>query len=167
MSLLVRKIAKSKWPKGDFEGVDIQDLRADAITSCLRTSDDTLSTWEIPSLNDLSDAVLALVSSFERIDKIDVVIIDKEEVTKRGFEIVDTPGNTPVEQLQQTHRDITGLTYGTVGDFSRLLLDTMGTKGRVERYTAKKVKNLLNDAIKNGILDLHSLKEGVQRNLAV
>lgn len=167
MSLLVRKIAKSKWPKEDFEGFDIKDLKADAITSCLRTSDDTLSTWEISSLTDLPDAVLALVSSFERLDKIDVVIIDKAEVIQRGFEIADTPGNTPVEKLQQTHRDITGLTYQTVGDFSRLLLDTMGTQGRVERYTATKVKKLLNTAINQGILEVHSLKEGVRKSLAV
>ncbi|MGH0593347.1 hypothetical protein ACQVPY_13750 [Bacillus pretiosus] len=164
MSLLVRKLAKSKWPKENFETVDIKDLRADAITSCLRTSNDTLSTWEIASPDNLSDAILALVSSFEKIDKIDVVMIEREEVVNRGFEIADTLGNTPVEQLKNTHKDITGLTYQTVGDFSRLLLDTM-MEGRVERYTATKVKRLLKEAIEQGKLDLNSLKEGVRESL--
>lgn len=164
MPYLVRKINKAKWPKENYSEFEINNLKADAITSCLRTSGDTLSTWEISSIDNLSQAILALVSTFERLDKIDVVIIDETDLTSSGFEIESTPGNTPVEKLKQTHKDITGLTYQTIGNFSKLLLDTMG-EGRTERYTVKKVRNLLLSAIESGELDIHSLKESLRDSL--
>ncbi|MFF2457641.1 hypothetical protein [Peribacillus simplex] len=165
MSFLVRKINKAKWPKENFSEFDIRNLRADALTSCLRTSKDTLSTWEIQSMEDLSEAILALVSTFERLDKIDVVIIERNEISNSGFEIEDTPGDTPIDELKNTHKDIVGLTYKTMGEFSQLLLDTMGVEGRMERYTVKKVEKLLKSAIDSGILDLNSLKESLRKSL--
>jgi hypothetical protein len=165
MSFLVRKINKAKWPKGNLSEFDTSNLRADAITSCLRTTNDTLSIWEISSTDELSEAVLALVSSFEKLDKIDVIILEKTEITSKGFNIEDSPGNTPVIELINTHKDIVGLTYQTIGIFSKLLLDIMENEERTKRFTVKKVKQILLEAIESGRLDINSLKKSLRESL--
>ncbi|MCG7344030.1 hypothetical protein MHZ92_07795 [Sporosarcina sp. ACRSL] len=159
MTYLVRKYSRGKWPKEDFDKCPVEALRADAITSCLRTTNDTLSTWEIESLENVEDAVLALVSGFDKLATVDVLIFSINEVEKRGFKVELTPGDTPIEELKNTHMDITGLTYKTVGEFSRLMLDTMNVDGRTMRFTVKKLKTLFQEAIDKGKVDVTLLKE--------
>jgi hypothetical protein len=166
MAFLIRKINRSKWPNSDYENFSIDDLVADAITSDLRTSKNTLSTWEIQNEEEVLDAVLALSSGFERLDTIDVIILDKTEVINVGFELIETPGITPVKDLVDTHKDIVNLTFKSIGLFSKLILDTLG-KDKVKRIREKEVKKLLIDAIQSGRLNADSLKDGLRKKLAV
>lgn len=166
MAFLIRKINRSKWPNQDFENFSIDDLVADAITSDLRTSKNTLSTWEIESEDQVLEAVLALSSGFDRLDTIDVIILDKAEVIGRGFEIIETPGLTPIKDLVNTHKDIVNLTFKSLGSFSRLILDTFH-KEKVKRVKKGELKKLLLEAIETGRLNIDSLKDGVREKLAV
>lgn len=164
MAFLVRKINKAKWPKKDFQDFDIIDLRADAITSCLRTSKDTLSTWEVETKEEASEAVLALASAFDKLSVVDIVLIDKEELLSRGFEIEHNAGDTKVPDLVDSHKDIAGLTYKTIGDFSQLMLDSMNQSG-IERYNITKLRKLLLEAIEKGRLNKSDLTDRVQEEI--
>ncbi|HDT6574870.1 TPA: hypothetical protein QFT23_000968 [Bacillus cereus] len=164
MAFLVRKMARSKWPQEKFMEMDINDLSADAITSCLRTSSATLSTWEIDSMEDLEDAVLALVAASQKIDTMFVVSIDKEKIINNGFQIEETPGKTLVEDLVETHKDIAGLTYQTIGTFASIMLESLHEE-QVYRFTASKLKKILMNAIENGRLDKEALNEDMLRKL--
>ena len=97
MGVCVRKISKSKWP--DEEVLDKQTdeailplLKADALTSCLRTSQDELSLWTVENTNEeeIEKAILALItnSRLERLDRIQVVYFDEDNVKQLGS--VDT-----------------------------------------------------------------------------
>lgn len=159
MTYLVRKISKSKWPKGKFQDFDIKDLRADAITSCLRTTSDTLSTWEIESLELLDEAVLALVANFERIDTIDVAVLKTTTVTESGFTIKNETGNTPAEHIKEWHKNVVDLKFNSIGEFSKLIINCLEEK-QVYRYNATKVKKILVDALNEGKINKSRLKDG-------
>jgi len=68
LNFLARKISRAKWEPAPYTGPE--GIRADAITgSCLRTSNDTLSLWQCSQdVEDVSEVVLALASSMEKIE---------------------------------------------------------------------------------------------------
>jgi len=73
MPFLVRKISYSKW-RASVEGDTTPS--ADAITSCMRTSGNTLSLWLIEDLTKLDDAIIAIASDFKQLEAIDIVPIE-------------------------------------------------------------------------------------------
>lgn len=85
MSLLVRKINRSKWFQTNiYEG---EDISGDAITNCLKTTRNTLSTWRINSETEIEDAILAMASGFDHIDTIDVIPINPEHLESEGISL--------------------------------------------------------------------------------
>lgn len=166
MSFLIRKITRSKWPRENYESLTSNDISADAVTSCLRTTRNTLSTWEVSSTQEINEAILALVSGFERIDTIDIVIIEKQELLDKGFELINTPGLTPVVDLVETHIDISSLNYASIGGFSEIMIECLKSE-KVLRYNKKKLINILEEAIKAGRVEKEKLKDGVLEKLAI
>lgn len=166
MSYLVRKIARAKWPNTqNLSNFNIDNLKADAISSCLRTQKDTLSIWEIDSLSEIDDAALALVSSSEHLDGIFMVSIDKNLLTSQGLQLIKTPGNTPVLDLQQKHHDVYGLTYNSIGKFAHCIIEALNQQSFTHKYTKGQLKNLLNDAVTKNRVNIDSLNEKLKAKL--
>jgi len=165
MSLLVRKFNKAKWPKEDFKNAKVGDLQADVFTSCLKTSKNELSTWVIDGLEKqyISEAALALVCKAEHLATMYLVILDEDEIKKRGFQIKESQGDTYVVDLLDKHKDIVGLTYSSIGDFAKYMIENLSC--RVQRYTEGDLKKLLRDAISNGRLEFNKLSIGLQNKL--
>jgi hypothetical protein len=80
MPTYIRKISRAKWQKGYEEGSIPSDANADAITGCTRTSDNTLSLWKVDNEGQIDEAILALSTSFQRLDGIDVLLIDDTDI---------------------------------------------------------------------------------------
>lgn len=160
MNLLVRKIALAKWKQNDISSGEA--VSADAITNCLKTKDNELSTWQISERANISDAVLALVSTHEHLDKIDVICLNKSSLEEGGLLLRSTDGKTPVEDLMKTHVDIYNLNYkslGNVADFiAREIID-----GKSERFTVGRLKEIISDAINNGRLQKEDLNENIRK----
>jgi len=113
MSLFVRKIIKSKWYQTDIENGD--DVSADAITNCMKTKQNTLSVWEIESPDELDNAVLAIVSQHQHLETIDVVKLDSVSLVENEIVWVESRGLTPIDDLVDTHFDLSELTYPKLG----------------------------------------------------
>lgn len=88
-------IERGKWIVSDSELLG--EISADAVTGNLRTQDNTLSMWEVA--DDPGEAVLALACGKQRLDTLDIVMLDKEAVQSRGLEVVEKLGETPVSEL--------------------------------------------------------------------
>ena len=161
MELLIRKVTKSKWSKEPLS--DIKDLSADAITSCLRTSSNTLSLWHVKDVNSINDAILALVSGFDRIDTIDVVLLEKDYLNT-NFNIKQTDGKTIVSDLINTHYDICNLTYEKIGNVATYIQDQI-LSNNIKRYRISEIVTILNEAINSGRLKNDELKEKVRTTL--
>ena len=157
MQLLVRKINRSKWNNADD---NIFNLSSDAITSCLRTSSKTLSVWKISTEEDLNEAVLAIVSNFQKLEAIDVVILDGEYLIKATIEQEQTNGITPVSDLVESHIDLKNLNYYKIGLVSEHIVQRIKSN-KVKRYTIAELKDLIRNAIEQDRLKIEDLNESI------
>ncbi len=162
MELLIRKINRAKWMQNDI--IKGEDVSADAITNCMKTSKNTLSSWRIDSVEKLNDAVLAIVSNHQHLDAIDVVFLSPSELTKRGVILKNTPGQTPVNNFVEQHVDISDLTYRSLGVVADQIVDSIKTQ-KVKRYTRTSIVKLLQNAVVSGLLTKDALHESVQKHL--
>lgn len=164
MSLLIRKITRSKWPTEVAEPIDISILRADAITSCLRTSSDTLSTWEVVDVDNIKEAVLALATNFDKIETMTVVAIEKEKIIEHGLSIVPTIGSTVVDDLKDSHIDVAYLTLKSIGTFASIVLETIKEEN-VYRFSKKELIEIISQAISAKRLNIELLKDKVREQI--
>jgi hypothetical protein len=151
MSYLVRKIAPAKWSSAQ----SLETLSADALTADLRTTNNTLSLWEIDSEDELDNAVLALAMSKKarKIEKMDLVLIPKETILKKQFSIRTSPGDTFAEKLSDTHREVVDLKYPTLGLFAQIIIDLL-SKDALTTITKAKVENIVKTACNNQTIDI-------------
>nr|AAU82896.1 hypothetical protein GZ22D9_44 [uncultured archaeon GZfos22D9] len=165
MSLLVRKIDNAKWMQNDILNNDtfsVEDVSADAITS-LKTSGNALSAWQVAE-EAIEDAVLAIVSSHQHLDTIDVVCFDPSSLESNGIRLQSTPGSTPLKDIFGQHIDICDLTYRTLGTVAEQIVHVL-KEGKVLRYTKGNIKKLLYDAINPGRLQKDELDESLRKRL--
>lgn len=160
MSYLVRKITMAKWSITD----EPNPVNADAITQCLKTSGNTLSFWRVDSPDDIAQGVLAIAAANDRLDTIDIVLIDENQFLEKGIEIRETPGNTVCADLVDTHRDLAELNIVHLGFVSEAIADQI-RKGNTKRYTLTKLRELIQNAIGSGQLSYDLLSEGIRKKI--
>jgi len=157
MSILVRRISIAKW--GDIS-TESSDVPADAITNCLKTSNNSLSVWAIESEDDLNDVILALVTgkSQEKFSKIDFVLIDEWKLKTFGLQVIDYPGDTVVDELVNHHKNISGLTYNKLGIMKDIIRECI-ICGQHNMRTRERIKKLVKSSIESGKLQKEKLNE--------
>jgi hypothetical protein len=161
MSLLIRKIKKSKWLQDD----DVpNDVPADAITGCMRTQHNTLSVWEVPDESKIDEAVLAIVSAADRLETIDVVQIDREHLEQNEIDCKQIPGRTEVKDLADTHIDLSNLAYKELGIIACHIADKF-RQDKVKRYRERRIKEILRTAIQKQRLEIENLSESIRKKL--
>lgn len=162
MSLIVRKIERGKWLQNDI--LSGADVSADAITNCMKTSNNSLSVWEVTGEEQVNEVVLALTSQSQHIEAIDVVALDRTALINSGLQLQTTDSPTPIKELSQLHRDIVQLTYKSLGVLAGMTVEAIRNQAN-HRYTKGMIKNLLDNAIVAGRLDKETLKEHVKSHL--
>lgn len=159
--MLVRKINKAKWMLGD----DVNEPpTADAITGCLRSTKNTLSVWHIKSATELEEAVLAIASGQDRLETIDVVILDEDYFEKCNILIEATEGNTPVPDLKDTHLDLCSLDFWSIGMVAEHIAESI-RQNKFKRFREAELSNIIIKAINANRLKLTDLKEGIQKKI--
>ena len=159
MAYLVRKLIKRDKLSGLEDNGDIGDILADIPTTEFRTTNGTLSTWKIESIEDLDKAVLAIAVSSTEISKMDFIVIDTEMIKKHdlSYDYTYAGIDIPVPDLQNFHCDIMGITMNKLTNCACLykeILDNEPDEGKyIVRYTAGEIRDLLRDAIKNNRVD--------------
>jgi hypothetical protein len=142
------------------------DFSADAITHCIKTTNNELSVWEIPSEKSLDDAVLAIITGpkVASIETIDVVTLEPDYLHQSGIGYDKSPGQTFVDDLKGTHYDLKSMTYTKLGIVAGHISDGI-QKERVARYTVGRQKEVLRNAINSGRLIASTLNENIQAKL--
>jgi hypothetical protein len=162
MVYLVRKIAPAKWSSAR----SLEVLSADALTADLRTTDNTLSLWEISGEDELNDAVLALAISkkAKKFEKMDLVLIPKDTILAKQLSIRESPGDTFAEKLSDTHREVVDLKYPSLGVFAQIIIDLFSEKAPIT-ITKTKVENIVKAAYHNKTIDVSCLPEDMKKIL--
>lgn len=155
MAFLIRKISRSKWvnvqaPQNDQ--LNPQDLSSDALTSCLRTTQKTLSFWLVDDINDIKDesklsvAVLALVANkaTTSLGKLDIIYFpyDIDDLKKKGFIFDNTTGDTTIQSYQTKHLDMIDLNLEKIVSVANFFCELLN-KGNYRRVRESQIKQFL------------------------
>ena len=164
MSLQVRKINRAKWREADI--VNGAEIPADAITNCLKTQTNNLSVWKIKSEDEIENAILAISSGSDKqyLESFDIVILDSEYLEQKGIEFMVTEGNTAAKMPKDMHSNMVDLTYEKLGIIAYHIVEKFIEK-KVLRYTLKKLKDILNNAINEKRVDINILSENIKNKL--
>lgn len=172
MAFLIRKFSKPKWTSLSDDPSNFDMLQADAITSCLRTSSNTLSVWEVNSnqWTDVEDILAALFSSTDNPTRTDIIILDKEKVqAETGIDIVDTLGQTPAtEDINMQHKDLSNITLRSIESFARLIhTETLVQNNpAIKRFPEKEVIRIVKASLSRNKIVSSNLGERWKKHVA-
>jgi hypothetical protein len=141
-------------------------IRADALTGCLRTVDDTLSVWVCDgTLADIAEVALALAAQGNTLDKLDIVLLEQGELEDRGIALVATPGDTPIADLRARHHDLVNLDMVAHSSVAVLVAAAVRARTGHYQFTRRRVIELLRVAIDSGRASRDSFADGLRREL--
>ena len=167
MPIFVRTIEATTWRKTAPACAD--EVCADAITGTrgrgLGTLGNTLSVWEIPHEGELEKAILAIVSGYERLETVDVVMLDRSAIEAAGIRIQNNTGRTPFKEFENKHHDLLDLNYKSLGQLAGLIVSELDT-GRVKRVRLAEAEKLVRKAIAGGTIHPENLKESMRAQIA-
>jgi hypothetical protein len=132
------------------------DIGADAVTICLKTSGNALSLWtcsEDPADIHQIALALALGTDKDRVDTMDVILLPKDLFAARGFVFTATPGQTKLDDLKDRHLDMAELTLAKLSEVAHLIRDGVRQNADVHRVTVGMMLNLIIDALDNKRID--------------
>ncbi|HCJ6435183.1 TPA: hypothetical protein NU686_003622, partial [Acinetobacter baumannii] len=131
MSYYVRRVKRTVWPEevSDLEAAlnDFDNIIADPLTDCTRTSDGTLSLWEINTKEDRNKAIISLITAPEQktISSMEIIYITPENLSDYSLSLNKTDGRTTVTEFVSTHYDIVGINYKKLKDVGKLILSIL------------------------------------------
>lgn len=154
MAYLIRKITLSKW-KTAIKNKDAA-ISADAITSCLRTSQNTLSVWYAENDIDVEFAKIALLGTLDKVDAIDIVLLDLDSLIGKSLVIKSTAGKTRAKKFSDLHRDISDLTVNEIVTVANAVRETI-MNGGLQKLVVADIRKIMKDAVANDLFDRKDL----------
>lgn len=179
MRSLARKIVQAKWQAVD--GLRPDEIGAEAVTGCLKAQGNELSLWETdaddrhlaewsPQGSDpeISDVLLAIASNFERLARIDIVLLSRSAIEAAGLTLRSTPeaAKTMVEDVRRRHVDLVGLDLVRLSNVAQSIADRVGRSDSVRRFPERDVGEALKQAIQAGRLDASLLEPDLLSKLS-
>ena len=158
---LARMISRAKWERKEW--MSDGEISADAVTADLRTQNNNLSLWRCDSgaNRDIDNVVLAIASGRDKVDKVEFVLIDDEDLKHDGHIIKDTNGRTPVQSLVKLHVDVMRLNYCRLGKVARRVASAVAAN-QCHRVSKKRVGKLLVGAVDRGEVKIEQLSDKLQ-----
>ena len=162
---LARKITRAKWEAQ--QGLAADEIPADAVTIDLRTRGNALSFWQCPGDTDdgVEEAALAIAAGSERVDRLDIVWLDDQELQDDGLTLRSEAGRTPVTPLADLHVEVSRLDYVRLGNVARRVVAAIEAD-RCRRLSRGRVKRLIEAAVEQGRIDLDALQAKVREEVA-
>ena len=171
MAYLVRKLNKRENVDLIGNTKDIDNMFADAATAEFRTKNGTLSTWLIDGVDQLDEAVLAIVVTSTKIERMDFIIINTDYLDEQKLEYSQTYAGQEiaVHDLQDTHYDIVNITIPKLIKctfvYRRVFMEDNDQGIFIVRYVEGDIRDLLEKAAMASRLDLNILNKGIKKEL--
>lgn len=140
----------------------MKDIEADTVVADLKTKNNKLSVWAVETDEDLNNAFIALGSNCQNLCSIWAVKIAPSDLDE--FSIDEEEGDTPTNGINQNHRNITELTYISLGYVITSLLHSLQTN-LVVKKTKTEMKSLLYEAYRDGKINVEALSPGVYKEI--
>ncbi|MBD3267527.1 hypothetical protein GF373_12740 [bacterium] len=162
MTFVIRKIEINKWMQTPI--LQGQSPSADAITNCMKTTNNTLSLWDIQDENEVEDAVLAIASQLDHLDTFDILVIEKSLIQEKALSLKSTEGKTPYKDFSNRHIDVANLDLDSLGRMAKVIIESI-RQNRQKRFTTSNLKRILADGIIQGKIQKTDIKENLLRKL--
>ena len=180
MSVLIRKISIGKWrdycressDKRGFLyrlfGIPRYSAPADAITNCLKTTNNQLSMWLLPDEEKLNDVLLALCTGTKSsgVSTIDYISIDTADLDAIGLSYLQSSddADTAIPALKELHYDVSGFDYRTLGLFQDIIVQRV-KQGQTIRKRDTQLKPIVKKAIEESRFDFALLSDEYKKYL--
>lgn len=164
--MISRKYTQSKWVEVEFP--DGTTLSSDALTGCLRTQDGKLSVWASGNSDEeKAEAVLAIATSGQHIESIDVLTLARSELAQMGYHLVESEegGRSAVSELNRRHVDICDLSARRLLDFAEFLAPRLQSRATCRRYTRSEVLQLIHRALQGNRVSFNALSSSMQKDV--
>ena len=157
MPVFVRMIARAKWEQDS--DLEEGEIAADAVTGDLRTTQNGILFWRRPDAEvvELESAALAMAAARDRLERLDIVYLDEEEIQARGLRTRATPGNTPVASLRSSHRNVDQLDLVRLGTIAAMIATAHLTNAAL-KLSRLEVLAILVRAVRDGRLSTEALR---------
>lgn len=172
MAYLVRKLNKRENVDIIGNAEDVENMFADAATAEFRSRNGTLSTWKIESVDKLDEAVLAIVVTSSKIERMDFIVINTDYLDEQHLEYDQTYAgqDIAIPDLQDTHYDIINVTIPRLINctyvYRRVFKEDKEQGIYLVRYVEGDIRDLIEKAVNASRLDLSSLNRGIRRGLS-
>lgn len=181
MSIIVRRINLGKW-KDYSETAPKRSLweriwhrkqvkynaPADAITQCLKSTNNELSVWVVENEKQIDYALLAMAlgTSTSDISTLHYILINESELEEASLQFKQSldDADTAVPKLKCLHNDLKQIHYNELGKLQDIIVEHV-MKNKQKRITAGELKKLIEKAIDNGWIDYDMLDEKYMENL--
>jgi hypothetical protein len=164
--VLARKFTPAKWAKSEFIDDD-NDVQADAITICLRTTNNSLSLWnyikDTDGHDNLTDIVYNFLCQQEKLCSIYIILLEKEVIVNKGLNVEQTPGEAILESLKDQHFCVNNLTDKKLLSFAELM-KTKYDNDSYSQFTPLELKNILLEKWENSTFSLNQLNRERQKS---
>ena len=160
--ILVRKISHAKWKLSpDFPP---EEIRADAITADLRSTENALSFWKCETESDLDGPALAIAATMDRVDKMDLAWLPPEILAELDLAHANTAGKTPVANWVNRHISISELDYVRLGTVAHQISAAV-KRQQFQRFVKQEIADLLLAAVRDGLVQVPDLDKKLQKEL--
>lgn len=165
MSFLVRMIQLNNWIDDNGSILPIDDVKADGITKDLKSDDNTMSLWEINSLDELREVAASLLTSRDSVHDLFIVAIPKDKlVGKIKFEN-NNCAETAYKKFKDRHYDLLDMNLGKIRILSELILESLKDDSNIYDFVFLDNKDFLNQLIASGEIVEEELKKKVKKAL--
>jgi hypothetical protein len=170
MDYLARKFERPKWVLKDYLLPD--KISAYAVTYCLRAQDDNLSLWscDLRAASSVEEVVLALASTMQRLETMDLVLFHKDELQSDSVELEQKKDpKCPISDLEARHFDAVRLDLNKLASIAKRIAEK-ARRDRDEhciRITLSRVRGIVSDAVSNGRLDPARLDQAVRGQIGL
>ncbi|MBI4717396.1 MAG: hypothetical protein HY763_06300 [Planctomycetes bacterium] len=170
MNMLARKISRAKWERKPHLAPN--EIGADAITACLRTSGDALSWWRCADEEeDVARVALAVAlpvdKDKQKLETIDVALVPAVELESIGLSLRDSEGNTLVNDVRARHVDVVYFDVDRLAAVARMLAPRIRSGTQVFTFTSARVKRLFREAIGDNRVDPSALSDKILAKLDI
>jgi hypothetical protein len=160
---ILRKVRKARWHKHPtIEWLPKGELQGDALSD-LGTLGGALSVWIVHDDNsNLEEVATAVASTGDSFSNFDYALLKIEDLELLGIKQADVKGETPYEAVNHWHRDLIQLTAGAVFR----LATSISNAENFKRLPEKRVRQLLEEAAKEGRINFNKLSPSLATKLA-
>ena len=153
-------VRRGRWSNPSLAGGLASSRQGDALGD-FDTKSNKLSVYLVDSEDEIQQVVAGLAAGRKNLSNFDYTVIEADLLSKMNLQAVQSPGGTPHHGANDLHHDIVNLTANDIFELVQSI-DLCD----VERYSAPKVKAVLERSIRDGYIITEKLKDSLSRKLS-